>query len=785
MVMMAAPDPVQSMLAMDESRLKATIAEGAARRSLGETMAATTAATTAETTAVTTPASVSPAQAEAPMQIDPASITTTTTTTTTTSSSTTSATTTSTSSPPPPPQRSVAIAAKGAKVDDSDYGAFIKGHVHEREAFGDTIKRVGSDELASMSVEERQAFNWHQANLEMSCGINLDNIGREWNEDEPYGFEGEHVLLHEGYSALMSAMADGLDIRFDTLVQSVETWDTWSGKKRDYDSGDNGSEEEIVPVGEGAGEEREEVDEGAAERRSSRKRDPESFEYGDLTTKSAIKVRPEGGVTVVTNKGEIDADVCIVTAPLGVLKRKVISFSPPLPKRKQLAIDRMGFGCLNKCAITFPHKFWDSVDFVGHCAKSHGENVLFTCVSQLDDKPVLCFMFGGDFSADVEKDTDKEVLGECLAVLRKIYKECPEPVDYYVSRWQSDAFARGSFCFVPPGVTGEEHAHLEMPLCDKRGDVRVMFAGEHTNSHHPSTVHGAYLSGIREAYRIDLSYNPERHSHGVVFNPKPAEPTMYRRTFRINKKLNKEKEDMPRVLTWRQLEAKEKGAREKAEKEAEEKAAKAKAEGGEVGVEGGRRKRKTKAFFDDDYGEPTKRARGAGSSALPRATPVKFAFEAFSAQEDKLVLRAHETFAGCDNWAQLAREKLGLDREPKEIRARLDAVFKEFKLQAILNRGQANRSSNKSFQKKLAWRGLDHKDVWKGAKNLETNLPTTGDRLEIYGKAGAGGASHDATVNAQYSSTAFLVKFDRGGSEIIDLTDRSAWQRKLGYSRRR
>jgi hypothetical protein len=186
MVMMAAPDPVQSMLAMDESRLKATIAEGAARRSLGETMAATTAATTAETTAVTTPASVSPAQAEAPMQIDPASITTTTTTTTTTSSSTTSATTTSTSSPPPPPQRSVAIAAKGAKVDDSDYGAFIKGHVHEREAFGDTIKRVGSDELASMSVEERQAFNWHQANLEMSCGINLDNIGREWNEDEPY-----------------------------------------------------------------------------------------------------------------------------------------------------------------------------------------------------------------------------------------------------------------------------------------------------------------------------------------------------------------------------------------------------------------------------------------------------------------------------------------------------------------------------------------------------------------------------------------------------------------------
>lgn len=41
-------------------------------------------------------------------------------------------------------------------------------------------------------------------------------------------------------------------------------------------------------------------------------------------------------------------DAVLVTAPLGVLKKGAISFSPPLPERKLGAIQRMGFGVLNK-----------------------------------------------------------------------------------------------------------------------------------------------------------------------------------------------------------------------------------------------------------------------------------------------------------------------------------------------------------------------------------------------------------------------------------------------------
>ena len=42
------------------------------------------------------------------------------------------------------------------------------------------------------------------------------------------------------------------------------------------------------------------------------------------------------------------AEAVLVTVPLGVLKEKVIEFDPPLPEEKQSAIDRLGFGNLNK-----------------------------------------------------------------------------------------------------------------------------------------------------------------------------------------------------------------------------------------------------------------------------------------------------------------------------------------------------------------------------------------------------------------------------------------------------
>jgi lysine-specific histone demethylase 1 len=51
----------------------------------------------------------------------------------------------------------------------------------------------------------------------------------------------------------------------------------------------------------------------------------------------------------------------------------------------------------------------------------------------------------------------------------------------------------------------EDYDILARPLHpnDSESSIpRVFFAGEHTNRQYPSSVHGAFLSGLREAARI-------------------------------------------------------------------------------------------------------------------------------------------------------------------------------------------------------------------------------------------------------------------------------------------
>lgn len=63
------------------------------------------------------------------------------------------------------------------------------------------------------------------------------------------------------------------------------------------------------------------------------------------------------GVEVTVENGEDSkpesienyrAEAVLVTVPLGVLKENVITFDPPLSEEKQSAIERLGFGNLNK-----------------------------------------------------------------------------------------------------------------------------------------------------------------------------------------------------------------------------------------------------------------------------------------------------------------------------------------------------------------------------------------------------------------------------------------------------
>ena len=77
----------------------------------------------------------------------------------------------------------------------------------------------------------------------------------------------------------------------------------------------------------------------------------------DIRLEQPVKAIVYGadGVSVETAAGSFTGERVIVTLPLGVLKKGVVDFDPPLPEAKQTAIDSLGMGLLNKLSTcAFP-----------------------------------------------------------------------------------------------------------------------------------------------------------------------------------------------------------------------------------------------------------------------------------------------------------------------------------------------------------------------------------------------------------------------------------------------
>ena len=242
----------------------------------------------------------------------------------------------------------------------------------------------------------------------------------------------------------------------------------------------------------------------------------ENEEEEQIEEAEIIEEDPSSTVQVTLQNGVVlEADALVCTLPLGVLKLPHnepghVRFVPSLSPTKKNAIQELGCGLLNKCAISFPTAFWQDSDFLGKAEMEYSYLVLNAM--KYTQKPILIFMYGGDFALDVEDWTDKEIISDCLDVLKKICgREIPAPVDYCITRWGQEQYSRMAFTYIPPGVDGKKAlGSISQPVHDPVLEEKplIMFAGEHTTPYHPSTMHGAFLSGIREAYRFDLFMEP-------------------------------------------------------------------------------------------------------------------------------------------------------------------------------------------------------------------------------------------------------------------------------------
>ncbi|KAH9288473.1 hypothetical protein KI387_032590, partial [Taxus chinensis] len=293
-------------------------------------------------------------------------------------------------------------------------------------------------------VEERKLLDWHLANLEYANAALLSKLSLAfWDQDDPYEMGGDHCFLPGGNGRFVQALADGLPIFYDKTVQTIR--------------------------------------------------------YGS------------DGVQVLAGGQVFQGDMVLCTVPLGVLKTGVIKFVPELPQRKLEAIRRLGFGLLNKVAMLFPTVFWGTeIDTFGHlCDESsrRGEYFLFYSYASVSGGALLIALVAGEAAIKFENTPPPDAVERILEILRGIYGprgvQVPDPIQTVCTRWGSDSFSLGSYSHVAVGASGDDYDIL----AESVGDGRVFFAGEATNRRYPATMHGAFLSGLREAANISKVAN--------------------------------------------------------------------------------------------------------------------------------------------------------------------------------------------------------------------------------------------------------------------------------------
>ncbi len=204
-------------------------------------------------------------------------------------------------------------------------------------------------------------------------------------------------------------------------------------------------------------------------------------------------------VQITANNQNLEADFVIVTVPLGVLKNNSIAFSPNLPSNKTQALERMQMGNVNKFLLVWNNAFWDTnLQYIGYTPDTKGKFNYFLNVKKFAPANALMTFAFGDYADVTETMTDPQIINEIMSHLKNIYgNSIPNPSNMLRTKWRQNINAFGAYSFAAVNTTSDDFDILAQSINNK-----VFFAGEHTSRDYRGTVHGAYLSGIREAEKI-------------------------------------------------------------------------------------------------------------------------------------------------------------------------------------------------------------------------------------------------------------------------------------------
>lgn len=200
----------------------------------------------------------------------------------------------------------------------------------------------------------------------------------------------------------------------------------------------------------------------------------------------------------------------IVTFPIGILKQSKL-FTPALPDHVQSTIDSMGYGTIDKIYLKFDEPFWDP-DFEGvqflwsdNCPSIANWIKSMSGFDLIGGNTLLGWI-GGAGANEMETLADQEIVADCTRLLGQLLgKTVPKPSHYYCTRWSSNVFAGGSYCFNELRDKNSSRTSIHAPVtASSDSSYPLFFAGEACHESYFSTAHGAFESGIEQAKQVLL-----------------------------------------------------------------------------------------------------------------------------------------------------------------------------------------------------------------------------------------------------------------------------------------
>lgn len=288
---------------------------------------------------------------------------------------------------------------------------------------------------------ENGYYNWWLANIEYGSASPLKYISSTfWDDDSFVDWKGPHVMVRKGYGQQIQKLRKNLHIEQNKNVCKIES----------------------------------------------------NFTINcDATSITSITENISKKIIITTSDGVKNIfDTCVITVPLGVLKNsKHIEFIPSLPNWKFNAINRLGFGILNKVILEFKKDFWTphnklinttnniSMGYLhlNDTTVKRGQNFVFWNLTNCTNGiPILAGLLAGISANLLEIYTEEKIVQDAIQSLRNMFYniyptdmllELITPIRYLITDWRNDIFSCGSYSFVRVNSTSFDYDLLAEPLC--------------------------------------------------------------------------------------------------------------------------------------------------------------------------------------------------------------------------------------------------------------------------------------------------------------------------------